>query len=690
MPFEPEKIARHHVLDAVQLIERQNIRLVPSIGYDVIINHNRFPPKEIIRISHELATGNSPGQIYGGHQVNKVLKSLGFEIKEKIKVWKLGCNWETGNPSFYEFIKSRKIILGYYDRMFKRGDLVLITEGFTVYAIAKLLEEPKAVTLNRDFSEAFKKYSIPYIEEVQFAEAEWYELPKTEVFAYHLQAGIRQVRKQEIRDKAINLWESREFLKTDINFYVIDESERISKKWNYPTLLLIHINWSDSGFQTSFKLLYYKSYEEFVEIGIVKVLDKGKLVSLLPKSFDKLSDNFCSLGQTLKFYSRLYEQLPQAFFRILKSLNDCAFYDEYKRNFENDEGFKISLIKSSEAYLALSDAKVAIRTNIENKDYQFSFHYRLPNALEAHQIQFEFYLDLDLKNRFFCIIGKNGTGKTKLISQLANKLTDIEEEGMFIPERPSFSKIIATSFSYFDKFRFPRANDISYEFIGIKDRKGLISESRISNILWEAYQEITKDREKRDLWRDSIKSSLETEYLDFNFDELDSLSTRQEFIEKSEEIFSSGQKIIFQFITRLIAVIEYNSLIIFDEPETHLHPNIAGRLLRAIHLILEFYKSYCILATHSPIVVQEVPSKYIRIFDRQGNIPVIYKPTIECFGENLSNISNSIFHADEEKELYKSVLDKLAEVKNLEEIEEIFDYRLSLNARLYIQTVKND
>ena len=87
--------------------------------------------------------------------------------------------------------------------------------------------------------------------------------------------------------------------------------------------------------------------------------------------------------------------------------------------------------------------------------------------------------------------------------------------------------------------------------------------------------------------------------------------------------------------------------------------------------------------------MQEIPSKFIIIFDRQDNFPIIYSPAIECFGENLSIISNSIFRADEEKELYKIVLEDFASKYSMDEIENKFENKLSLNARLFIQSIIN-
>jgi predicted ATPase len=209
----------------------------------------------------------------------------------------------------------------------------------------------------------------------------------------------------------------------------------------------------------------------------------------------------------------------------------------------------------------------------------------------------------------------------------------------------------------------------------------------MANLVWEAFIKIADDKQKKALWLESIQNALETEYLDFELTELITIETKEDFVARTEDIFSSGQKIIFQFLTRFLSVIDKKSLLIFDEPETHLHPNITGRLLRAINTILVRWRSFCILSTHSPIIVQEIPSRYIRIFDRHKNTPSVRRPLIECFGENLSNISNSIFEADQEKEIYKTELERIAENYTLEEIEALFSGRLSMNAQLYLQTL---
>lgn len=83
MPLEPEKITREHILKAVRRIREEEIDLIPSTGYDVIIDGKKYPPKDIMRYAHEEMNGEHIWKKGGGESTNKYLKNLGFIIEEK-------------------------------------------------------------------------------------------------------------------------------------------------------------------------------------------------------------------------------------------------------------------------------------------------------------------------------------------------------------------------------------------------------------------------------------------------------------------------------------------------------------------------------------------------------------------------------------------------------------------------------
>ena len=130
-------------------------------------------------------------------------------ISSQIGIWKHGCNWEYSKNSFYNFIKARDITLGSNLFKWKVGDLVLITEGFKVKAIVMVDEKPIKITENPEFKLLFDKYKVPFEDWVNFAKAEWYELPEDKVFEYKVQRGAAKVHKPDIKKKVLELWNNR-------------------------------------------------------------------------------------------------------------------------------------------------------------------------------------------------------------------------------------------------------------------------------------------------------------------------------------------------------------------------------------------------------------------------------------------------------------------------------------------------
>jgi predicted ATPase len=71
------------------------------------------------------------------------------------------------------------------------------------------------------------------------------------------------------------------------------------------------------------------------------------------------------------------------------------------------------------------------------------------------------------------------------------------------------------------------------------------------------------------------------------------------------ETLSSGQNILVMAMAEVVAYITPESVILYDEPELYLHPDALAALARAFDKLLEEFNSYAIIATHSPILLQE-------------------------------------------------------------------------------------
>ena len=148
---------------------------------------------------------------------------------------------------------------------------------------------------------------------------------------------------------------------------------------------------------------------------------------------------------------------------------------------------------------------------------------------------------------------------------------------------------------------------------------------------------------------------------------------------------SSGQKSLFFIITEIVANIRYSSFILFDEPETHLHPNAITEFMNAIMELLQKFNSFGIVATHSPLIVREIFSENIFVLDKEETTLRVRKLEFETFGENLTTITNEIFGNRDVPKYYKTKIEELVESgKTYKEIENELQGEVPLNLNIKI------
>jgi len=496
-----------------------------------------------------------------------------------------------------------------------------------------------------------------------------------------------------------------------MNFYVRAYHEQLKDYYTYPCFILVTNSWDDYGFKTTFELQYYsESRQRFIVEG-VKIMDikiEGEFgKTILPDNFKQLEDNFCSLGISSDYYSRLKilcQEYDFDIFEILEALNDVACLPSIKENFEDSSAFRNSLLREREAKSALLLGLRIVKGLNADSDINFTFSTKLRNADFEHSVNFGFKRNQQLPKRIFAIVGKNGTGKTIFLSNLANalcysvekdkikiKINEYETGYFNTPLGPPFGKVIAVSYSLFDTFKRPKPSKrFSYIYCGIRNDEGEIDKKQLQKRHIESLAQIVK-KEREEIWIDTLNKFVDLKSLGYKYNESwpNSISVR-EFESKNLLDMSSGHSILVYTLTEIIANLSDNSLLLFDEPENHLHPNAIANLINSISDLLVSFKSFAIISTHSPIVIQQIPSSNVYVFERDNNTPITRPLDIESFGENLTIITKHIFETNEVSDGFKTHLKKLQSNNTFDEILEMFDNRLSLNAKIFLSSLYND
>lgn len=109
---------------------------------------------------------------------------------------------------------------------------------------------------------------------------------------------------------------------------------------------------------------------------------------------------------------------------------------------------------------------------------------------------------------------------------------------------------------------------------------------------------------------------------------------------------SSGHKIVVLTLTRLVQTVEEKTLVLIDELEAHLHPPLLSAFVRTLSQLLADRNGVAIVATHSPVVLQEVPKTCVWVLTRVRHQAKVERPSIETFGENVGILTREVFQLE--------------------------------------------
>jgi predicted ATP-dependent endonuclease of OLD family len=151
---------------------------------------------------------------------------------------------------------------------------------------------------------------------------------------------------------------------------------------------------------------------------------------------------------------------------------------------------------------------------------------------------------------------------------------------------------------------------------------------------------------------------------------------------------SSGHKIVLLTITRLVETVEERTLVLLDEPEAHLHPPLLSAFVRALSDLLVNRNGVAIIATHSPVVLQEVPATCAWKIQRSGRSIKAERPDVETFGENVGVLTREVFGLEVTHAGFHKILrDAISEDDDFRAVLRKFDSELGGEARAIIRAL---
>lgn len=405
---------------------------------------------------------------------------------------------------------------------------------------------------------------------------------------------------------------------------------------------------------------------------ICKKNEKNTL-DVIPKSFLFLDSNYCSLGQDTSYYSIIKRILCEDAMSFLYAMRDAAVFSRISDDFENDLGFRHSLLRDNSADIALNFGRYVLAGFDPDERVNFTYNTKLAYAPDFNfNIKFDFgrINQKDNFNRVIAIIGENGAGKTSLLSNLAKSIAN-QQKDCFLPHYPMFTKVVAASYSIFDKFYDIDARAFNFEYCGMHNNEGGLMDLEQLKARHKRNAETINALNRGISLKKFLDNILPNDMLESLF-EKDRRETKFKY-DVYEDYYgkmSSGQTMLTNLIIDITANVRSNCLIMIDEPEVHLHPNAITQIINVVNLVCDRFSSCCIMATHSPLVIQSLLSRNVLIMERDiDGMPVIRQMRIESLGENLTTINEEIFSNGQRDKYYRQLIKKAVEGKDsMEEV----------------------
>jgi hypothetical protein len=515
-----------------------------------------------------------------------------------------------------------------------------------------------------------------------------------------------------------------------LTFHVLSGTQRVPSSAR-SSAFLKRDRWDDWGkYCTQFFLTFVDDQGNVHDIGNLKIGQQGLRPSnsdaatpgqsrapAIPDQFEALGQEFFSLGQGEDYYENLKKHDEVIRNLILACLADVAKdIPRWEAN-KSEEVMTESLLRAVTSTTVEGQYRRMANGGAKLTSFRFSYSPPKRDGDGSTPFELNFRVEPDTlpPTNVHVLIGRNGVGKTRLLSLMSKALVASRaaaaQAGKFTWQRSSFgfisnefANLVCVSFSAFDDaetlpLKADAEQTLSYSYIGLRrtaSEGSKISRSKSPTVLASEFisslmycQETIRKRR----WISAMKI-LESDPMFSSARVIDWIDSDLSDIEHKAEalaIFrrlSSGHKIVLLSITKLVETVEEKTLVLIDEPEAHLHPPLLSAFVRALSALLLDRNGVAIVATHSPVVLQEVPKSCVSILNRIGSDANAVRPEIETFGENVSVLTREVFQLELAQAGFHSILyDASIRHQSYEAALSDFDNELGAEARAVLRAM---
>lgn len=499
-----------------------------------------------------------------------------------------------------------------------------------------------------------------------------------------------------------------------MDFLIVPRNEKIPTTGRNTAYLKID-HWNDFSYVTMFYLSLYDEEGQFLNIGNVKIGFAGQdtdrpTYKELKNKFTILPNDFFSLGMEDDYYRNI-ANLPKKFRNeLLSSINDIVSNPSLIEFVQNENVFRTSLLRDVSLSVIKGQYTRILSGMPPLTDFVFSYRRPADNTTAGIDVKFIVQAGSKPSTNIHAIIGRNGVGKTTLLNGMIEAITKTNAAGQFFAtggwkEHPIsqdyFSSLVSVSFSAFDPFTPPNeqpdpTKGACYFYVGLK-KVGNQQNHSLKNLpdlhleFIESLKSCISQTAKKLRWKKSIQT-LES---DENFAEMElaSLADLSGTTLKSEALsriqkMSSGHAVVLLTITKLVARVEEKTLVLIDEPESHLHPPLLSAFIRSLSELLHDRNGVALIATHSPVVLQEIPSTCVWKIDRSHTEMVFERLDLETFGENVGTLTREVFGLEVVKSgFHRLLIESVESGESYDDLLMLYNKKLGFEAKAILKAL---